>query len=157
MKVSTQLQFQSAQKLPRPQANLSKLPVDKVDLNFQQDPTPPRGRTLLAGVGGALIGVLAGQAGPAALSSFTGLSAGVATAAWAGPIFKEGLDASLNGDPLNDLTAVCGTFAAGGFLLASAAGAAGGLAYPVAAVLPSVAPVLGGLVGASVCAYLASR
>lgn len=155
MKVNAFPQFQPAHKLPRPQQpELPNQPLDKVDLS----PTPPpRGSTVLAGVGGALLGVLAGQAGPAALASLTGLGAGAATAAWAGPVFKEGLDASLNGDPLNDITAVCGTVAAGSFLLASVAGAAGGLAYPIAVVLPAAAPIVGGLVGASVAAYLASR
>lgn len=158
MKVSTHPHLQPAQKLPRPQQpQVPSQPTDKVDLNSQQDPTPPRGSTILAGVGGALLGVLAGQAGPAALASLTGLGAGAAGAAYFGPILKEGMDASLNGDPLNDITTVCGTVAAGGFLLASVAGAAGGLAYPIAAVLPAAAPIVGGLVGASVAAFLASR
>ncbi len=127
-------------------------PDDKVELS-----SSPRPLTLAGAASGALLGALAGAQGAAALASVAGLGAAAATLVAVGPILRDGLQQSLNGDPLNDITSTCGTIAAGGFLLASVAGAAGGLAYPIGLLVPGAGPIVGGLVGASVGAYLASR
>ncbi|MBS2037140.1 hypothetical protein JST97_19290 [bacterium] len=116
-----------------------------------------RSLTVAGGVSGALLGAIAGAQGAAALASLAGLGAGAATLVAAGPIFREGLEQSLNGDPINDIASTCGTIAAGGFLLASVSGAAAGLAYPVGLLAPAAGPIVGGLIGASVGAYLARR
>jgi len=127
-------------------------PNDKVQISSHL--TVPE---LAGGISGALLGALAGAQGAAGLAAVAGLGAGAATLAAAGPILRDGLQQSLNGDPINDIASTCGTIAAGGFLVASVAGAAGGLAYPIGLISPLAGPLVGGLIGASVGAYLASK
>lgn len=131
---------------PPPPPPTPNKPEDKIELS-----------TVAGGISGALLGALAGAQGAAGLASVAGLGAAAATLVAVGPTLRDGLEQSLNGDPLNDIASTCGTIAAGGFLLASVAGAAGGLAYPIGLLVPGAGPIVGGLVGASVGAYLASR
>lgn len=74
-----------------------------------------------------------------------------------GPMLQDGIQNSLSGDLLNDLVVTCGTIAAGGILVATGAGVGGGLAFPVVHLMPSAAPILGGLVGGATGAFLARR
>ncbi len=115
------------------------------------------GQKVVGGFAGALVGILAGHAGPAGLAAAAGLGAAAVTLAAAGPLLKDGLQQGLNGDLLNDVVLTCGTVAAGAMLTATMAGSAAGLAYPLGLALPGATPVLGGLVGASVGAYLGMR
>lgn len=140
------------------------LPSDRLTLSGGPDAPPPQepssnsfGTRALGGFAGALVGILAGHAGPAGLATAAGLGAAAVTLATAGPLLKEGLDQGLSGDLLNDVVLTCGTVAAGAMLTATMAGAAGGLAYPLALALPGAAPVLGGLVGAATGAYFGIR
>ena len=131
---------------PPPQKPEAPQPSEKFELT-----------TAAGALGGAILGAFAGAQGPAGLASVAGLGAAAATAVAVGPTLHEGIQQSLNGDPLNDIATTCGTIAAGGFLLASVAGAGGGLGYVAGIVAPVAGPVVGGLIGASVGAYLASK
>ena len=165
MKITSTPQFNAPRSLPgraQIQQEQPKLPGDRVELKGpqQSDPTPPpsnQGKRLLAGVAGAVIGIAAGCAGPAGLAAAAGLGAVAVTVAKAGPMFQEGLNASLNGDPLNDVMMTCGTIAAGAMLTATVAGAAAGLTLPIGLLLPAAAPLVGGLIGAAVGNQLAPR
>jgi hypothetical protein len=142
-----------------PTATAQQGPEDKIELN-QQPPTPPEnnwGPKLLGGVAGALVGIMAGHAGPAGVALAAGAGAAAVTLAAAGPLFKDSLENSQTGNLFQDVILTCGTLAAGSMLLATTSGAAAGLAYPLAAglgsVVPLAAPVLGGVIGASVGSY----
>lgn len=115
------------------------------------------GQRVIGGFAGALVGILAGHAGPAGLAAAAGLGAAAVTLAAAGPLLKDGLQQGLSGDLLNDVVLTCGTVAAGAMLTATMAGSAAGLAYPLGLALPGATPVLGGLIGASAGAYLGMR
>lgn len=131
---------------PPPQKPEAPQPSDKIELT-----------TVAGGISGALLGALAGAQGAAGLASVAGLGAAAATLVAVGPTLRDGMQQSLNGDPLNDIATTCGTIAAGGFLLASVAGAGGGLGYVSGLIAPAAGPIVGGLIGASVGAYLASK
>lgn len=132
---------------------------DRVELNASQQSPPAQqspskfGPRALGAVAGALVGIAAGHAGPAGVALAAGVGAVAVTLAATVPFFKDSLDQSMTGNPLNDIILTCGTVAAAGFLTAQAAGAAGGLAFGLGHALPSATPVLGGLVGASVGGY----
>jgi len=156
----------SLPKLPAPAPNPapSSLPGDQVHISSNnQPPEPPThpessfGRRVVGGITGALVGILAGHAGPGGVALAAGLGGAAVTVATAGPVLKEGLEQSLNGDLLNDLAMTCGTIAAGSMLPATTAGAEGGLGFALAYALPAASPVLGGLIGASVGAYFGMR
>lgn len=111
------------------------------------------GKQAIGAIAGSLVGILAGQAGPAAVALAAGVGAAAVTVAAAGPIFKQSFDSANSGNLLHDLTAICGTVAAGSMLVATAAGAGGALAYPLASLGSLAAPLVGGAVGAAVGGY----
>jgi len=125
---------------------------DQVDLR-NQPPTPPpagKGKQVLATAAGALVGAAAGMGGAAGLAAVAGIGAAALTVALAGPVLKEGLESSLSGNPLHDITATLATFAAGAMFTSTMAGAAAGLTLPIGLLAPSAAPLAGALVGAGV-------
>lgn len=136
---------------------------DSIEIGKGPQPTPPPekepgwGPKVLGGFAGALVGILAGHAGPAGVALAAGVGAAAVTVAAAGPMFKDSLENSSTGNPFNDIILTCGTIAAGSMLLATTSGAAAGLAYPISAGLSTVAPLasplIGGAIGASVGAY----
>jgi len=101
----------------------------------------------------ALIGAVAGHAGPEAVTALAGLAGGATTASVAVPYLAQAVKDGLNGEPLNDLSLICGTTFAGGVLLASSAAGAAALAYPLARALPGAAPILGAVIGAATGAH----
>lgn len=111
------------------------------------------GKQAIGAIAGSLVGIMAGHAGPAAVALAAGVGAAAVTVAAAGPIFKQSLDSANSGNLLHDLTAICGTVAAGSMLVATAAGAGGALAYPLASIGSFAAPLVGGAVGAAVGGY----
>jgi hypothetical protein len=111
------------------------------------------GQKAVGAIAGTLVGIMAGHAGPAAVALAAGVGAAAVTVAAAGPIFKQSLDSANTGNLIHDLTAVCGTLAAGAMLVATTAGATGALAYPLATIGTYAAPLLGGAVGATVGGY----
>ena len=120
---------------------------------FERSDESKFGSRVLGGIAGGIVGALAGQAGPQAVTASAGLGTAAVTVGAAGPFLKESLEAGKTGDLFNDLTATCATIAAGGFLTASAAAGAAGLVYPLASAIPGAAPILGGIIGASVGAF----
>lgn len=137
---------------------------DSFERNKQPQPTPPPekdpnwGPQILGGFAGALVGILAGHAGPAGVALVAGAGAAAMTLNAAGPMFKESLENGATGNPLHDIILACGTIAAGSMLLATTGAAAAGLAYPVtaglASAIPLAAPLIGGAIGASVGGHL---
>lgn len=134
---------------------------DQVDLSSSQSAaqeTPSKfGSRAVGALAGALVGIMAGHAGPAGVALAAGVGATAVAVAAAGPFFKDSLDQSMTGNPIHDVLLTCGTVAAAGILTAQVAGAAGGLGYGLSHLMPSATPVLGGLVGASVGGYFGMK
>ena len=119
-----------------------------------EEPQDSFGSRVLGGVAGALIGAVAGHAGPEAVTAFAGLAGGAATGSVAVPYLAQAVKDGLNGDPLNDLSLVCSTTFAGGVLLSSSAAGAAALAYPLARALPAAAPIIGAIIGGAAGAFI---
>ena len=138
---------------------------DQVEIKNQQPPTPPEqpnnnvGAKALGAFVGSVAGIAAGYlGGPAGVAAAAGLGAAAVTFAAAAPLFQESLESGQTGNLFQDVILTCGTFAAGGMLLATTSAAAAGLAFPAAAGLGMLsshaAPLLGGAIGAAVGGYL---
>ena len=163
MRIAPSTSFQAPRALSRkfpPTASSSPQDQVKISSGPPQEPPSPRagfGQRVVGGITGALIGILAGHAGPGGVALAAGLGSAAVTTAAVGPILKEGLDQGMTGDVINDIAITCGTIAAGGMLLASTSASAAGLGYALAYAIPGASPVLGGLVGASVGAYFGMK
>lgn len=112
-------------------------------------------RMLFGAIGGAIAGMAVGRSGNAAVASAAGLGSAAVTVSTTAPIFKQSIEDGLNGSILNDLAVTCGTVAAGGFLVSSAAIGGAGLAYAASVAIPGAAPVVGGIIGAALGAFYA--
>lgn len=144
-----------------PPAQSQQLPGDQVTLQ-ENSPTPPQnptpeggsGAKVIGALAGGLVGILAGHAGAAGLATLAGVGAAAVTLAATGPLFQQSLEeAGKANNVFDSVILTCGTIAAAGMLTATMAGAAGGLGYTAGLIAPAAAPVVGGLVGASVGGY----
>ena len=106
-------------------------------------------RAFSVGFAGALIGGIAGAAGPQGVAAAAGVSAGVATVAHIGPHFKEAVEDGMTGEPLNDLALTCAATFSGGVVLTSFSAAAGIAGYVLAQSSPVAGRVVGALAGAA--------